>query len=126
MGDWNLGSVAAFVLGMVDGVPTTISGNLLQIADQQRQYVSDRVGVDIGSSSIPITYQSVIWKFTAAETCNAINLVGTKAQSTSLGDFSITKGNASAALTSAQSFRDSAKKEMEQMGTKVKFYKALG
>lgn len=127
MSGWNLGSVAAFVLDVVDGVPASISGiRLMEMADQQQKFVGDRIGVTIGSTDIPLQYQSMVWKFTAADCLDMMNLLGVKAQSVSMGDFSITKGANSATQQSSQQFRESAFKEMESYGVKVKFYKALG
>jgi hypothetical protein len=127
MGDWNLGSVASFVYDAVEGIPTALSGTrLMEIADQQRQYVQDRTGLTIGSNGISIQYQSIIWKLTAAESLGIINVTGFKGNSTSLGDFSISKGSDASAVIQMNSLRDSAMKELENLGVSVKYYKALG
>ena len=127
MGNWNLGSVHDTVLVMVEDVPSNISGTvLLDIADQKRQYCEDYTGTAIGSNSIPLQFQSPIWKLSAVDVMHSMQTLGADVDSVKLGDFSSKKGASSNIASSATSFELSAMKELEMIGQKISFYKALG
>jgi len=124
---WNLGSVHDTVLDLVENVPSNLSGaRLLEMADRQREYVENYVGENIGSNSIEIQYQDPIWKLTAAQTLESMQLVGGDSKKLELGDFSIDKGSDSNVDVVGKNYRDSAEKDLKVLGRKTTFAKARG
>jgi len=126
MGDWNLGSVSDYVYGMIANIPSTISGTiLLQIADQQRQFVQDRTGTTIGSNSINISYQGIIGNLSCAKTAIAMANQGLNSSDLKIGDFSVSKSN-KVLMDMADRFEKNAMMELERFGVYTPYYKALG
>lgn len=127
MGNWSLGSVAVFVLDVIEDVPTAISGTrLLEIADQQRELVENYTGETIGSTSIDIKYQGVISNFTCAEVLRFMELIGIDTQSTKLGELTVSKGQGSSTMSSSNRFKEEGWKRLRELGTSISYYKALG
>ena len=111
MGNWNLGSVASFVLDVVEDIPSVISGvRLLEIADQQRQFIENYTGDTIGSNSIDIKYQGIISNFTSIR----------------LGELSISKGASSSSLSASDRFREEGWRKLRELGKNISYYKVNG
>ena len=127
MGDWNLGSVHDTVLDMVPDFPTNLSGTrLLEMSDRQREYVENYVGATIGSNSIELKYQDPIWKLTAAQGIETMQLVGGDAKNLKLGDFSIDKGSESNLDVVGRGLKASAKEDLRVLGRKTTWTKSRG
>ena len=128
---WSLGSVADFVFDLVENIPDSLSGaRTLEMADQQRQFVANYMGVGIGSDSIELQYQSPISKLTAANIMDSMQTLGADVASVKLGDYQSKKGSESNLSTAAKLFRDSAMDELAIVnfpeGADPQYYKALG
>jgi hypothetical protein len=127
MGNWNLGSVADFVLDVIENVPTAISGTrLLEMADQSREIVENYTGTSIGSDAIDIKYQSVVSNFTCGKVLKSMEMIGIDTQSIKLGDLSVSKGQGGPASSTSDKFREEGWRELRELGKSVSFYKALG
>ena len=127
MGIWSLGSVADFVYDVLDSVPDTISGTrLLQISDQQREFVETYTGLTIGSNSIDIKFQSIISNLAAAKTAEYMNTLGGDAESYKIGDFSVKKGGDTNLVKTSQGLKRMAMEELNAIGRKSPHYKANG
>jgi hypothetical protein len=126
MGDWNLGSVGAEVLLLVENVPDNISGALPRIADRQRNKVEEYTGVTIGSNAIGIKYQEAILQLTIAKTASDMQSYGTDASEVKLGDFTVKKGSDSNLQVIAQNAKNAAESELNCLGKNIKYYKANG
>jgi hypothetical protein len=126
MGVWSLGSVSEFAYNMIANIPSTISGTImLQIADQQRQFVQDRVGTTIGSNSIDISYQGIIGNLTCAKVSIAMANQALNSSDLKIGDFSVSKSN-KVLMDMADRFEKNAMMELERFGVYTPYYKALG
>ena len=127
MGDWSLGSVAATVMDLVEGVPTAISGvRLLEISDRQRQKVQEYTGTTIGSNAIGIKYQEAILQLSIAKTATDMQSFGADASEVKLGDFTVKKGADSNLQVVAMNAGRSAQDELKCLGRRVDFFKANG
>ncbi len=127
MGSWNLGSVAATVLSLVDNVPTGISGTrLLEMADRERQFIESYTGQSVGSTGIDLKYQGALVDLTTAELLSVMNTVGADVSSIRLGDFSESRGGQSNVMVTSQDLKMRGLMKLEVIGRSVKFYKALG
>jgi len=128
MSTWSIGSVADFVQNVVEDIPDYISGaNLIELAQQQLNFVEQFTGISIGSTSIDEKYQPILWKLTAAEVLNLMSLKGIDTSNIRLGEFSVSKGKGSTTNTAAENLRKEAMEELKSaVGTRIKFYKVLG
>ena len=68
-----IGSLATYLVEVFPQMSTGVSGNLIIIADNARQYVQNYTGVEIGSNSINQAYQGAILDFAKADTIDLIN-----------------------------------------------------
>jgi len=91
---WNLGSVADNAWQQIDGVPSNISGAVMQsFAQQAVFYLNNRLNVGISGNSISDKYCNALVNLTAAKTLSRIAGIGLNAN-WSLGEFTISKGEA--------------------------------
>jgi hypothetical protein len=124
---WNVGSIANQVWALVDNIPSSVSGTPLNnIIEQRIAFVEKYLGVTIGTTNIDVIYQGPITELTQAKLLTVIETQGTDANSISLGEFSIRKGQGSAALESAQRFEANAMKDLCELKAKFISFKALG
>lgn len=127
MAIYNLGSVADRVLGQIQGVPITISGlELYNIIDNQRLYVEERTGYSIGSVAIAEKFQPVLIALSSSAVVKRMMLEGADASNIRLGDFSISKGAGGNLESTSKILDEEATKMLQQLGVKIRYYKANG
>jgi len=126
MGNWSLGSVADTVLQIVDSVPAGISGNLIAIADRQRQVIYQYTGLDPGSVNIPLKFQPALINLTIADTLGLMQMTGADVNRIQLGDLNIYKGTESSLTEGMKYFKIKGDEEMKIIGRKSHFYRANG
>jgi len=122
----NLGSIATRVLNRVDGISTTISGALIDIADEQRLFMEEYTGLTIGSVGIAEKYQPALIDLTTAKTLDMMQLEGGDFSSLSLGDFSVEKGTDSNLNTAGTIVRKDAMEKLKRLGSTIRFRRVIG
>jgi len=123
---WNLGSCAAEILTIVDSVPAGISGNLIAIADRQRQVINQYTGLNPGSVNITLKFQPALINLTIADTLGLMQMTGADVNRIQLGDLNIYKGTESSLTEGMKYFKNKATEEMKIIGRKSHFYKSNG
>ena len=124
---WNLGSVAATVLDLIDDIPSNISGTrMLEMADRQRTFVEQYTGLNVGSVGIDIKFQNALVYLTAADVAKTLTILGTDASKMQLGDFEVEKGQGSNTDEMAKRFKKEANEELKILGRKRRFGKSFG
>jgi hypothetical protein len=122
--DIEIGSV---VLGMIESIPSTISGAVLwNMVDNEVYFAEQLTGDSISTTSIGQVYQPAIISLTAASVLRMMELVGADVSNIKLGDFSVNKGQGSSTSTMADKMAEDGIRKLEVLGNKVNFYKALG
>ena len=120
MADFNLGSIADQLHDIVPNIPTAISGaTLMDMVDRRRLFIEDYTGLTVGSTGISTTYQPVLFNLTVADLLRALHLRG---GDMSMGDMRVGRS----ALDSAERFETMGMKELQILGKRMRFYKALG
>jgi hypothetical protein len=123
LSDVQIGSI---VLGMIENVPSYISGAVLWSAvDNEIYNAENTIGDSIGTTSIAEKYQPAIVSLTAAAVLRMMELQGSDASSIRLGDFSISKGQGSSSMATAQDFRIAGLEALDKLGVKVNYYKTI-
>ena len=122
----NLGSVAARVLARIENVPTSISGELLSIVDEERLGMEAFLGVTVGSTGIAETYQPALIRLSMASVLESMKLTGADVSTVQIGDFSMSKGRESNVSDAADDLREDAHALMRALGTKLTFKRAIG
>jgi hypothetical protein len=116
----SVGSIATFIVNTFQ-VSTGISGNMIDLVEANKQFVSNYCGVSISSNSIPDAYQGAILDFSRADVVDLIN-AQTGGESISLGEFSMDdKGE----LLSASEYRILGDLKLKALGRKINFAKSL-
>jgi hypothetical protein len=69
----SIGSIAVHILENFNNIPIGVSGNMIEIVDQNRQHVENYVGTSIGSNSIDPKFQPAIIFFSKADTIDLVN-----------------------------------------------------
>jgi hypothetical protein len=127
---WNLGSVAAEVNALIEGLPSNLSGSnlnrLMGIADRQREYVQNYTGQAIGSNSIETKYQEAILQLTIAKVVKDMQSYGADGANIRLGEFSTTNGKTSNLDTIYEASIKNAQEELRNLGKTYSYYKAFG
>lgn len=127
MGLWSLGSVTDELHNLIDNIPTAISGGtLLDLVDRNRLFIESYTNLDLGSTAIAEKFQGPLIDLSMSELLSIMNTVGADVSSIRIGDFSESKGGQSNVLVTSQDFRMRAVSKLNSIGTKIRFYKALG
>ena len=117
----SIGSIATFIFNNLNYIPTGVSGNLVIIADNARQYVSNFAGVNIGSNSIADKFQGAIVDFAMADTVDLI-LAQTGGEDITLGELSVSeKGE----MLSSQQYRLMGEMKLKSIGRAVNYARSL-
>lgn len=116
-----IGSIATYIAENLNGIPSGVSGNLVIIADNARQYVSNFTGANIGSNSIAPTYQGPIVDFAMADTIDLI-LSQAGGEEISLGELSIKE---TGEMLSSNSYRLLGEMKLKSIGRKVQYARSL-
>ncbi len=116
----SIGSIAAFINESMQ-LPTGISGNMIEIVDQSRQFVADYTGDSIGSNSIGAKYQPAIIDFAKADT---IDLLGAQSggEKIKLAELSIDE---SGDAMSAKQYKLMGDMKLKALGRKIQFVRSL-
>jgi hypothetical protein len=133
---YNLGSVADRVLGRIPNIPTTISGTeLWNIIDNQRVYMEEKTGLNIGSTAIIERFQPALIALSCGAVARALSFVVASGlnttTTTSLGEFSVARSNDSSissdeALSIAGRYEVEGERLLKFIGNKTSYYKANG
>ncbi len=115
-----IGSIATFIVETIQ-VPTGISGNMVEIVDQSRQFVANYTGDSIGSNAIGAKYQPAIIDFAKADT---IDLIGAQAggEKIKLGDLSIAETGEE---MSAKQYKLMGDMKLKAIGRKIQFARSI-
>lgn len=124
--DANLGSIAANVLARFPDCTAGVSGQMLQIVDEQRIYVEDRTGLTIGSVAINQRFQPAITSLALANAMELSKLDGANAGLLSLGDFQIRHNADDPIATAAQQMRLVAEEQLKRLGKTIRFKRIIG
>lgn len=117
-----LSSIGSIAKHIVECIPVSvgISGNMIEIVDQARQYVANYTGNDIGSNAISATYQPAIINFAKLETVGLVNAQpGGKVK---LAELSIDEGND---VLSAKQYQLLGESNLKALGRKIQIAKSL-
>ena len=126
MASYNLGSVAESAYYLLNDVPSTISGTVMQsFADINRMQLQNWTGATIGTTGIGENYFSILVKMTASMTLLRMSGQGAD-YSFNVGEFSVTKGNDNPNVQQANFYWDAAMQELKLLGKKMSVYKSNG
>ena len=117
----SIGSIAVHVLESFNNVPAGVSGNMIEIIDQNRQHVENYVGQAIGSNSIAKTYQPAIIFFSKADTTDFIQ-AQSGGEKLKLGELWIEE---TGEVASSQMWRMMGENALKNIGRKSNFARSL-
>lgn len=126
MGNLTNVQIGSIVLGMVEDVPSYISGAILwNMVDNERIFSEVYTGDTIGTS-IAETYQPAIISLTAASVLRMMEMQGADVSNLKLGDFSVSKGASSSTSITSEKMKEDGIMKLGMIGQDINFYKALG
>ena len=124
MATFSIGSIVVQVHKMIPDIVSAVScANMDDVVYQRIIYMNNYTGDAIGSNSIAEKYQPALIHLTAADILSHMELVGTDAQSISLGDFSVSKGGASNTTKARDFYLEMGMRELQELGRRARFYK---
>jgi hypothetical protein len=126
MVNYNLGSISTNIYTRIENIPTTVSGQMIAIVDEERLYVEQYTGQSIGSTSIAEKWQPVITDLATAKVLNLMNLTGADVNSITLGDLSINKGGESNLIKTAEYYEKLASDKLKSLGRATNFKRVIG
>lgn len=120
MADETYTTIALQINGLVDNVPTDISGNnMLSLIDRQRLSILGRTGLDPGSPYVSDRFKPAIMALCLSSVWNRKSVVGSD-KSVSLGDFSVQAGKGgNAASAASEYYAGEAERELKNLGRKT-------
>jgi len=118
--------IGSIVLGMIENVPTYLSGTILHnMIDNERYNAENRTCDDI-DENIPEKYQPAIISLSASAVLKMMEMQGADSSSIKLGDFSINKGGGSSSSVTSAAMREDGLAKLDELGYCMSYYKALG
>jgi len=126
MVNYNLGSIASNIYTRVENVPVAISGQMIQIIDEERIFAEQYIGQTIGSVNIAEKYQGAITDLATAKVLQLMNLTGADVNSISLGELSISKGGESNMVKTADFYESSGMDKLKNIGKAFNFKRVIG
>lgn len=114
-----IGSIATHIVESFSNISTGVSGNMIEIIDNNRQHVANFVGTSIGSNSIDDKFQPPIVNFSKADTMDFINSEGGDLK---IGELSI--GDTGETM-SASAWRMLAESQLKAIGRKTRFTRVI-
>ena len=124
MADWNTGSIASGVLNLVDSIPDSVSGALVDLAFNEVVFVEQHLNVSIGSTGITEKYQGPLLDLTASNVLSFMEVQGADVSQIRIGDFSETKGGGSNVMAASVKLRENGLRKLRELGHNVRFYHA--
>ena len=126
MGNLTNVQIGSVVLGMIEDVPSTISGaTLWNMVDNERLFTEKYTGDSIGTS-IGDTYQPAIISLTAASVLRMMEMVGADVSNIRLGDMTVGKGGQSNTNVASEKMKEDGMMKLEIIGQQSHFFKSLG
>ena len=111
--------VGSVVLGIVDNVPTGITGLITTIVNQQVYFAETMTGNDISPSAIGEEYQPGIISLTIGNILGLMGAQGIGTKSVKIGELSIAKGMDE---SSSKGWTQLGIKQIEGIGEPVNYY----
>jgi len=121
MSNMNLGSIATHCLNSVDNVPTSISGILIEMANQSMLRVQNWTGETIGSLAILERYQPAIIAFCMSDLSMRLQIQNGGIVQSSIEGLSATKNYG----TQSDSWEKIGNEHLRRLGKAGGFYKVL-
>lgn len=121
----NLGSIATRVLNRFDDISVGISGELIDIVDEQRLFVEEWTGLNVGSVNIAEKFQPVLICLTAATALDYQQVEGGDSRSLTLGDFKVEKGKEGNLSTASDALRQQGMNKLKALGKTMRFKQVL-
>lgn len=120
--DINTGSVTQFLIDAINPMPTSVSGVLTNIVDNQRFFIEQFTGDTIGSV-ISEQYQSAIHDLSTSNVLKLMAIQDLGVNSVRVGDVSTTNENL---LNMAREFEERGMTQLKSLSKGIKFFKARG
>ena len=111
-----IGSIA---YGLIDGIPTGVSGLMTTLANFAVYQIENYTGTDISVSSVAETYQPAAINLTVSQVLGQMEAQGLGTKAVKIGELSITKGMQEG---TSKSFSDLAFKQLNDLGHKIAYY----
>lgn len=116
-----IGLIATHIVENIGGIPTGVSGNMVEIVDLARAHVANFTGQDIGSNSIDQKFQPAITDYSKADAVDLSN-AGAGGDQLKLSDLSIGQGEE--AMTGDQ-YRLMGDMKLKAIGRGVQFARSI-
>lgn len=121
----NLGSIAARVYGRFDNIPVPVSGELMEMADEERLYMESYTGDNIGSVGIAEKYQPALINLTTAAALGAMKMFGGDFKEAKIGDFTIKKGKDGNIDNAMAYYKERGERKLRIIGKQMRYRRVL-
>ena len=115
--------IGSIVCNLVENIPSTISGTLVNIVNNQVYFAEIITGNDISVSSIEEKYQPGIISLTISSIMGLMGAQGIGTKSVKIGELSIMKGMNE---SSAKEWRDIGLEQLKSIGERISSYQCWG
>lgn len=118
----NTGSITQFLIDSISPMPTSVSGVLTNIVNNQRYFVEQFTGDSVGDV-IAEKYQSPITDLSIANVISMIAVQDLGVDSVKIGELTTSNKNL---LSTSEQLREKAIFELKSLSKGIKFFKARG
>ena len=119
MGNLTNLEVGSLVYNLVENIPSTISGTLSQLVNQNCYFAELITGNDVDPTAITEPYQPGIISLTIGNVLGLMSAQGMGTNSVKIGELAISKGMNT---QSAQEWKQLGLSQIKQIGEKISYY----
>ena|SRR3990167_9286630 len=121
----NLGSIADRIVLRIPDIPSSVSGALVSIIDDERLFMEEFTGNGIGSVGIAEKYQPALLSLSCAAVIRSMQLEGTDATSFTLGDLSVERSSNSQLSKTGDFYYEDGMRKLKRLGTTLRFKRVI-
>ena len=122
MADLTYAQIGSSILNRISNVPSSVSGIMLQLIDDQKVFIEQYTGLSVGSPTVTEKFIPPIMDLTCAQVLSMAYTEGLAGLS--LGDFSTS--DQSNINQASQNFKNMGMEKLQVLGKKVRYMRVIG
>lgn len=122
----NSGSIATRIQNLIDNIPTAVSGEIINLVEQEIQFAAEYTGKSIDTTNIPIQFQPAILDLSMSSVATVMAAQGADVSNIHLGPLSVAKGSSSNLQVVFMNMRERGLQKLREIGRNSRFFKAFG
>ena len=122
----NSGSIATRIQNLIDNISTAVSGEIINLVEQECQFAAEYTGKTVDTTNIPTAFQPAILDLSLSAVSTVMAAQGADVSNIHLGPLSVAKGSSSNLQVVFLNMRERGLQKLREIGRSSRSYKAFG